>query len=156
MNRYDCDATRDLLPLLLRQELLPHEAAAVDQHVTGCVGCSAEQALLRLLAQARPAVPPGLEKRVLLAVRRPAPQRWAPARLAMAATLAAAVIGGALVLQRTGYDMTPDALPGAVAFDDASHELSWTMSDDPLLHGSSTLQQLTLEELELVLAELDS
>jgi hypothetical protein len=34
--------------------------------------------------------------------------------------------------------------------------VSWVMHDDPLLDGGSTLQQLSVEQLELVLAELES
>jgi hypothetical protein len=156
MNRYDCESVRDLLPLLNRGQLLPHEASVVGLHVLGCVDCRAEESLVRLLAEAVPPVPTGLEARVLLAVRHPMPRRWAPARLAMAATVAAAILGGALVLQRVGYDITPDALPGALVFEDMTSAFSWAFSDDPVLHGAGSLHELSVEELELVLAELDS
>jgi hypothetical protein len=157
MNRYDCESVRDLLPLKVRGQLLSHEAAAVELHVLGCGECREEESLVGLLARALPAVPAGLEGRVLTAVRRPVPQRWAPGRLAMAATVAAAVIGGALLLERRGFDLTPDILPGALVFlDDATPAFSWAIGEDPLLRGAATLHDLSLEELELVLAELDS
>lgn len=159
MNRYDCESVKDLLPLLVRGQLLPQEAGAVESHVGHCADCAEENSLVQVVAQAVPAVPAGLEARVLDAARkrRPAPSTWwAPGRLAAAATVAAAVIGGALVLERMGYDITPDALPGFLALDDMSPAFSWATLDDPLLSGGSTLQELSLEELELVLAELDS
>jgi predicted anti-sigma-YlaC factor YlaD len=161
MNRYDCETVRDLLPLHVRSQLLSHEATAVDLHLGGCAECTEEGSLVRVLAGALPAVPAGLEERVLRLSRQPAPARWTPARwasgrLAMAATFAAAIFGGALVLQRAGYDITPDALPGGLVMDDMSAALGWMVGDDPLLRGGSTLQELSLEELELVLAELDS
>jgi hypothetical protein len=156
MNRYDCESVRDLLPLQARGQLLQHEAGAVDLHLGSCAHCREEDALVRLLAGALPEVPAGLPQRVLMAVRRPAPVRWAPGRLAMAATLAAALIGGLLVVQRAGYDLAPDALPGALVFDDVTPPLSWAMADDPLLGGGTALPELSLEELELLLAELDS
>jgi hypothetical protein len=156
MNRYDCESVRDLLPLLNRGQLLSHEASAVELHLLGCADCREEESLVRLLAQTVPAVPAGLEPRVLLAVRRPMPRRWAPTRLAMAATVAAAVLGGVLVLQRAGYDITPDVAPGMLVFDDTTPAFSWAFSDDPVLHGAGSLHELSVEELELVLAELDS
>jgi hypothetical protein len=158
MNRYDCESVTDLLPLLAREQLLPHEAAAVESHLHGCAECAGEASLVRLLGRAVPRVPTGLEASVLTAVRtrRPAPARWGMGQLAMAATVAAALLGGALALQRTGFDITPDGLPGLLVFEDMSPASSWATADDPLLRGGSSLQELSLEELELVLAELDS
>jgi anti-sigma factor RsiW len=157
MIRYDCEATRDLLPLRIRQELPPHEATAVDAHVSGCTACGAELALVQRLAAARPAVPAGLEQRVLLAVRRPAPRRWVPAGVGMAAVLAGLLIGGVLVLQRAGYEPAADPVPVSVVLENGTAPVvSWALPDDPLLHGGSTLQELSAEQLELILAELES
>jgi hypothetical protein len=156
MNRYDCESVRDLLPLKVRGQLLSHEAAAVELHVLGCGECREEQSLVSVLAQSALPVPTELEGRVLTAVRRPAPRRWAPGRLAMAATVAAAILGGALVLQRSGFDITPDLMPGSLVFDDSTPAFSWAIGDDPMLRGAAALHDLSMEELELVLAELDS
>jgi hypothetical protein len=155
MNRYDCETVRDLFPVLLRRELLAHEAGAVEAHMAECAECSAEGGIVRLLHATQPAAPAGLEARVLLAVRRPAPvRRLAPARWAMAATVAAAVLGGSIIMERAGLGGRTD-LDGML---DASMipMLSWAAAEDPLLHGSSTLQALSLEELEMILEELGS
>ncbi|HSJ25755.1 MAG TPA: zf-HC2 domain-containing protein [Longimicrobiales bacterium] len=154
--RYDCESVRDLLPLHVRGQLLSHEMSAVEGHMIDCGNCAAEATLVRLLHDAPPAVPAGLQQRVLMAVRRPAPRRWAPGRLAMAATVAAALLGGALVLERTGFDFSPEPMPVTLVFEDMSPALSWATGDDPLLGGGAALPDLSLEELELVLAELDS
>jgi anti-sigma factor RsiW len=157
MTSMDCETTRELLPLRIRGELLPHETTRVDAHVAACAECRADEALLAALARGVAAVPAGLEQRVLAAIATPVRHRWVPAGIAMAATLAAALIGGALLMQRAGYDLTPDGVPGGVVLEELMAPMvSWFMHDDPLLDGGSTLQQLSVEQLEIVLAELES
>jgi hypothetical protein len=148
MNHYDCEAIRDLLPALVRGEMLSHEAASAEQHLDDCELCRGDAAIVRLLQESLTPVPTGLEARVIGAVRRKSARRWAPARLAMAATVAAAVLGGALVFERLSR--------ADRAHDDADpYTLSWAAAEDALLHGGSELQQLTEEELEVLLMELD-
>jgi anti-sigma factor RsiW len=159
MTGYDCNTVRDLIPAHVRNELLPHEAAAAASHLAGCNSCAEEAAVVKLVYAAQPLVPAGLEARVLLAVRRPAPrQPWAPGRLAVAATVAAALLGGGLVLERAGLLRSWLDPSSAVVTLDATEAstFSWAAAEDPLLHGSSALQQLSVEELELLLAELES
>jgi hypothetical protein len=155
MTPYDCETTRDLLPLRIREDLLPHEAARVDLHVSGCADCLADAALVRALAATAAPVPPDLERRVLGAVRTARAPRRVPAGIGMAAALAAALLGGVLLMQRAGPGLAPESAPRSLVLDDGvSPPVSWTMTDDPLLHGS-TLQQLSVEQLEVILAELD-
>ncbi|MGH7447472.1 MAG: zf-HC2 domain-containing protein [Longimicrobiales bacterium] len=143
MNRYDCEAIRDLLPSLTRGEMLPHEAAPAELHLEGCAECRAQRAIVRLLQTTIAPVPPGLESRVIAVVHRRAARRGSPARLALAATLAAAVLGGAFVYDRLGRDRVDvDAV-------------SWAAARDPLLHGDSELHDLSVEELEMLLEEMD-
>lgn len=166
MNGYDCETIRDEIPALLRGELLTHEVAALEQHLGGCAECRAEVDIVRLLQSTLAPVPAGLEARVLGAVRsgrlidnaphgtRTAGDRFrsgpirlirsAPARLAMAATVAAAVLGGSLMLGRDGTELDVDL-----------DSVSWAAAEDPLLHGGSELHDLSVEELELLLEELD-
>ncbi|MBR9991133.1 MAG: zf-HC2 domain-containing protein [Gemmatimonadetes bacterium] len=140
---YDCEAIRDLLPSLTRGEMLSHEEARADMHLSECAECRAEAEIVRTLQILAP-VPDALEARVLAAVRRRSLARGRPARLAMAATLAMAVIGGAVVFDRvTG---SPDIDIEAV---------SWAAAEDPLLHGRSELHELSVEQLELLLEEMD-
>jgi len=145
MNRYDCETIRDQLPPLLRGEMLPHEAIRIERHLEECDDCSAEAEVIRLLQSSLAPVPPDLEAKVLFAVRRRA-RRGVPARLAMAATVAAAVIGGALLVQsRQG---------GAMRANDVD-AVTWAAAEDPLLHGGVPLEDLTVEELEHLLEELE-
>jgi anti-sigma factor RsiW len=155
MSRIDCEQTRDLLPLLTRGQLLATDKAAVDAHLDECADCAAEAALVAALAAAPVGLPVGLEARVLVAVRRPVRATWAPGRLAMAATLAAAVVGGSVVFERwrTG---DVDTGPTLVLEDSSPPAVSWGVSEDPLLRDGSSLATLSVEELELILEELDS
>lgn len=156
MNR--CDWTRDSLPGYVRGELADPATAVLTQHLAGCEECAADERVVRLL-QASLDVPPGLEGRVLMHVRRPvaAPRWYAPRRLAMAATIAGALLGGLAFIERYGDPATtPD-----LTMDADGHLVSWAAAEDPLLHGPSfimeyELPQLTDEELEQLLAELDS
>lgn len=159
MNGYNCDTVRDLVPAFVRASLLPHEEAATEAHLEGCAECRHEVAIVRLIHATQPIVPAGLEARVLLAVRRPvAPRRWAPGRLAMAATVATALLGGTLALQRAGVIPFPADNAASFGTVDASvvSALGWAAAEDPLLHGASAVPQLSVEELEILLAELDS
>jgi anti-sigma factor RsiW len=158
MNEYDCDTVQDQLPAYVRNELLPPEAAAVASHVGVCGNCAAEASVVGLVYAAQTPVPTGLEARVLLAVRRPASRRlWPSLRLAAAAAVASMIVGGSLLMQRVVLLDSSDAAPAVVTRDanDAS-TFSWAAAENPLLHGSSALQQLSVEELELLLAELES
>ncbi|HEX6134173.1 MAG TPA: anti-sigma factor [Longimicrobiales bacterium] len=146
MNRYDCETIRDLLPSLIRGEMLPHEAVRIERHLADCPACTAEAEVVRVLQATLAPVPAGLETRVLQAVRHRSTRRPTPARLALAATVAAAVLGGALVLNAPDGD-------GAAQTD--VEAVGWAAADDPLLHGSSALQDLTVDELEHLLEELE-
>lgn len=149
MNGISCEDVRDLLPLQRHEEL----AAAVDAHLAGCAACRAEAELVALLRSGLDPVPDGLEARVLGAVRsRPVPRPvFTAGRFAMAATLAAAVIGGVAILSPQSEPPTSHAVASAGEIMD----MAWDTEGDPLLHSGSTLQQLSVEELELLLAELD-
>jgi predicted anti-sigma-YlaC factor YlaD len=144
MNSFDCEAIRDLLPSLTRGELLSHEATLAQLHLDSCAACRAEAEIVRVLQTTLTPVPAELEARVLTAVRRRGLLRGRPARLALAATLAAAVIGGSLIYDRAGVTSDLDV-----------EAVSWAAAQDPLLHGGSQLSELSMEELEMLLAELD-
>jgi hypothetical protein len=156
MMSLNCDAVRDVLPLLVREPNASLEAAAVAAHLDRCEQCRMEHEIVHLVYGLAEVVPAALETRVVEAVRRRTTRRFAPSRLAIAATVAAALLGGSLVLDRWGYEMAPRPNGAALVFDDNLAVVSWNVSDDPLLQSGTTLQQLSVEELELILAELDS
>jgi anti-sigma factor RsiW len=152
MNPMTCDQVRELLPELVRGELPEASLVTAESHLAGCPDCRAERAMLERVATALASVPAGLEARVLAALRaRPAVRSFnRPTQLAAAATVAAAVIGGALMLDRAGSSRS--ALTAGEEPATASALLPLT---DPLLHGS-LLPELTEAELEALLEEMDS
>lgn len=172
MNGNDCDTVRDLLPLLGHDELRPRDEAWAQEHLTLCADCREEAGLVHMIQSTLDPLPAGLEARVLAAVRDAAAARHAEAvsggltarrrrvttgRLARAATLAAAVIGGALVVERVGGPWSEAARGNGSDFDvPATSLLSWAAADDAMLHGGMALDELTVEELELLIEELES
>jgi anti-sigma factor RsiW len=157
MGRNDCEQARDLVPLLIRGQLLPDDAAVTEAHLSACAECRAEMDVVHAVSRDIAPVPAGLQARVLLAVRRPPRRAGLVNRLAMAATLAAAVLGGSVIFERWAQQRLPEANGGALVMEDGMPPLvSWGVSQDPLLQGSSSVTQLSLEELEILLQELDS
>jgi predicted anti-sigma-YlaC factor YlaD len=157
MNSLDCGTTRDLLPLHVRQQLLPHEGESIERHLGACGECRQELALVAVLADSAPAASAQLQQRVLDAVlRRAAIRRTVARRVAMAAAVAALALGGSLLFQvllpPTGGVQESVATLG---FDESAGALSWAVSLDPLLYGGPAFEHLTVEELEVVLAELE-
>jgi hypothetical protein len=156
MKRVDCGAARDLLPLVARGGLPAHVAAAVKAHAETCRECAVEAAVVRLLADATWPAPEGLEARIREAVHARPRARWSAWRVAaLAATLAAAVVGGRILLERHGPAPDEDTLAvHAPAAGVTAAPASWAIELDPLLRDAAALELLSLEELELVLAEL--
>jgi hypothetical protein len=154
MTRIDCGTARDLLPLASRGALLVHEAAAVEAHTAACRDCASEAEVVRQLAEATWRAPAGLEARVRQAVLAQPRTAWAGWRVAaLAATLAAAVLGGRIMLERQGAEQD-DALAWHAPAGLTAAPASWAVDLDPLLRDAAALELLSLEELELVLAEL--
>jgi predicted anti-sigma-YlaC factor YlaD len=152
MNVMTCEAVTDFLPDRLAERLGEVDRIRVDQHLAACADCRAQRDLLEVLRAAAVTVPAGLEMRVRRAVAaRPQPRRWAPAHMAVAASVVFALAAGALFLSegpRTGR-RSSSSDPGIATLPTGSY-------DDPLLHGGPGLGQLSVDELERLLAELDS
>jgi predicted anti-sigma-YlaC factor YlaD len=157
MSRIDCEQSRDLLPLLTRGQLLAADVTAVQAHLAECAGCRQESGIVETLAAVAEDVPAGLESRVLVAVRRPVRRTaWPVTRVAMAAALAAAVLGGSMIFERWRSLPTPEAGGALLVLEEAAPQVSWGLAHDPLLQNGSSLATLSVEELELILEELDS
>jgi anti-sigma factor RsiW len=146
-------------------------AARLDAHLAVCPDCTASLATIRALQAAPLSVPAGLEGRIRAAVREagasgvsspvrpaaaPAPERhgrprwriWA-APLAAAAALAALWIG-------IGLPGRSDPAAEAVAvFDDYDPYGVWP-ADGLIVAGEPVLSELSVEELEWLLLELES
>lgn len=146
-----CDAIRDDLPLLAAGVLDADRARQVEQHLQVCEECGEEQSLIVLL-RSPIAVPADLEGRLRNAVGRAsapsAVRRW---RTAAAAAVAVIVVGasGLLVAQRRN-ELAVDITGSDAAV------LGWAARVDPVLHGGIGLDALTDEELELLLAEMQT
>jgi len=155
MKPLSCEQVRDLLPDWDSRTPSGDSRTAMAAHLEGCANCRAEAALLAGLRRSLPAVPATLEWRVLNATRRPPARRWLTVRqLAVAATLAVAVLGGSLLIEvaarRAGDGPAPAITPGISA------GVLLPGLEDPILVGRSVLPSLTEAELESLLARMES
>jgi predicted anti-sigma-YlaC factor YlaD len=157
MSAMDCETARDLLPLLHGTQLNARDRAGLEAHVAGCDGCRAEAELLAMLRR-NPARPPaGLAERILdgAPVKRAGQQR-AVGVLALAATLAGALLVGRGLVQEL-VDVGAPAGPAASVELPAGLLQSFWPADDGLAAGiAPALHHLSVDELEVLLAELES
>ena len=153
MTALNCKEVRELLPL----GLAGYQAAGVAQHLATCPECRAEAEVIARLRQTAPAVPAGLETRVLGAVRaRTVRRTWrSPRQLALAATLAAAVIGGTLLMRVIDQGNSPPAAADS-AGPGGQPSVPLPVLEDPALYGGSVLSNLTEAELESLLTRIES
>jgi anti-sigma factor RsiW len=155
MKTMTCESVRDLLPELAAATLDTGSRAAVEVHLARCAECAAEQALVAAIRAAAPEPPAGLGARINLALDRPAtvPPRATWARpVAIAATAAFALLTGGLLIR--SQQRTTDVADADVV---AAVPVGWpAVQAAPMLRVAPTLHDLSMEELESLLAELDS
>jgi hypothetical protein len=150
MNHLNCEYVREVLPDVLHGNAEARTVAAVREHLTECADCRAEFALIEGLKQAPVSVPAGLHERVLGALAaRPRTRRLSPRHVALAAMLAAALIGGPVLFER----LRP---PGATPEGPTSGGLGVVTVEAAMVTGAGSLQDLTVEELEQLLGEIES
>lgn len=144
MNTMSCDTVRDLYPDLVNEKLDATTAVRVRSHISSCDECSAEIAILDSIR--RPIeVPIAFENRVVQATRkRP---RIGRGELAMAATLAFALIGGSAIVQMQSRAIVPVSAPAHVGV---------VGVEDAMLTGTRSLDDLSIEELQKLLGEMES
>jgi anti-sigma factor RsiW len=156
MRLLSCETVRDELPAMLDGRLDSSERRAVAAHLEVCAECRAEADVLAMLRRQTVAVPPGLEERVKEAVRRQAGRaRRAPSWALAAAAAAAVLLGGVLLLRHTGGDPLlgdPEAVAIAAGMLQPFADLP---ESNGLLAGGLQLDDLSTEELQLLLTELD-
>ncbi len=183
MKSTNCETVRDRLVELRRGTLSALEAAEVEAHLSRCEECAAEGDVLRALETARRSAPDGFAEGVLAAWRgdadrsalaapgarplslvaedretvQPAARRARPAAqaLPLAAAAAGVLLVGAL-LARTGFRAQPDATEVALSAAEAGVEILPWPGDDGVLAGAPALDALSNDEIEALLAELDS
>lgn len=157
MSGMDCEAVRDLLPLLARGGQTDLDRARVDAHLRTCAGCRAEAELLALLRRHAVKAPPDLAARVLEAhAARPRARRPAARHFALAAAIAGALLLGGL-LRGLGPWASATAPDADVAEAPGNLLQSFWPGNDGLAAGiTPSLHELSVDELELLLTELDS
>lgn len=150
----NCEWVRDMYPDVLHGKVEAAVAERVRTHVGSCDECRGEIALLEAIHAQNAPVPAGLHERILDAVGRPAPRfRIQAGRIAMAATVAAALIGGSLILhQQVPAPAHMEAGPAAAAAT-AHHGIGAVGVEDAMLSGKTSLDDLTVEQLEKLLGE---
>jgi predicted anti-sigma-YlaC factor YlaD len=141
----NCEYVRDVYADVLNNTADAATATAVRAHIARCDDCRAEAALIEELHRTIVTVPAGLHERIVGELRRP-PRRFELRHLAYAATVAAAVIGGSILLNQ-GARTEPDL---------AAEGLGFVTVEDAMVSGTSSLQDLTIEELEQLLGEIES
>jgi hypothetical protein len=142
----NCEYVRDVYPDVLNQSTDVATATAVRAHIARCADCREESALIEQLHGVAVPVPGGLHERIMSELSRPAPRRFGMRHLAYAATIAAAAIGGSILLGQRD-DSQPAAEVGGLGF---------VSVEDAMVTGTSSLSDLTIEELEALLGEIES
>ena len=163
-----CEFLRDALPDHEAGRLEPERARRVEAHLEGCERCREEAAAIRLIAASRVRAPAGLADRVAAAVSGPAPSqapstgparpappastgpRWGWRQWALPLAAAAAL---ATVLVQPGVEEAPDA---DVAVVEAYAPYGDWPAGDGVVAGHAVLSDLTAEQLERLLEEMES
>jgi hypothetical protein len=152
MNELNCEYVRDVYPDVLNGMADAATSAAVRAHMAGCADCREEAEAVAAIFAGSLIAPAGLHARVMAQLATPARRGFRARHLAMAATVAVALIGGSLLLDR---DATSRSEP-VVATEVAEPGLGVVTFDAALVSGTESLQDLTVEELEQLLGEIES
>ena len=150
MTDLNCEYIRDVYPDVLHGNADASLEQRVRTHITTCDECRAEAGLLETL-HAQPArSPAGLHDRVVRNATGPRPRwRWSRSDVAMAATLAAALIGGSVIMQ----NRRAETVERGVAVEAA---IGFVNVEGIMLSGKASLDDLSMEELETLLGEMES
>jgi hypothetical protein len=155
MSNLNCEYVRDVYPEVLNGSAQPVIVQSVRAHIASCDDCRAEIAIIEAI-HARPMrVPDGLHDRVMQSASQ-RPSRWQFSRndMLMAATLAAALIGGSVLMRRPEPRPTTVATPAAD--ETATRSLGAVNVEDAMLSGKASLDDLSVEQLEKLLQEVES
>jgi anti-sigma factor RsiW len=164
MRKMNCESLLELLPDLAAGRLDGDRVSVAEAHMADCPDCRETLATLRLLSAATPQVPGDVETRIRQAVAgQAAPIPAAPAqdrvrgvrpfwrRPAPAWGLAAAAVL-ALLLGRTVMPDDPGDLEILALGQD---DVPALLPDDGMVAGGPVLDDLSDEDLALLLEELD-
>lgn len=150
-----CEQVGDLLPEYERGQLDRGQREAVRTHLSHCTNCADEQVLVAAIQQHRAQPGVALEQRIVAAALREEPRFWSRPLLALAATLAVAVLGGSILLARiTETDTTQEPVQPVAEVEPSGP--GWVGVDAALVSGAASLRDLSVEELEQLLVEVGS
>jgi predicted anti-sigma-YlaC factor YlaD len=154
MKPLNCEHVRDVLPDLLSRKLSGVEEASVQAHLQSCSECRADLAVATVVNAVRLNPPMHLQQRILSASRARRTPAWS-GRMALAASVAVAVIGGSVLMQQLlpKSDEVPLASQPAELPEIGA---GWFGVDDAFVSGTASLRDLSEAELEKLLAELGS
>jgi hypothetical protein len=156
MMEFNCENVRDLLPELISDRLDSVATASVRSHIARCVECQEEYEVALRVAGTRLRVPAGLEQRVIAAAVGRRGFQWTRGRMAAAATIAVAVIGGSTWLSQMLPRHDTPVRPVPIAESTAAPAAGFIGVDDAFVSGTSSLSDLTVEELQKLLVEMGS
>ena len=145
MNSLNCEYVREVYPDVLNGAAITETVATVRAHLANCAECREEAALIDMVYEAAIVAPAGLNERVMVGLQEPVRRAPRMRYLALAATVAAAIIGGTILFDTR-------AEPGAPA----TEGLGFVTVEDVMVSGTASLKDLTVEELEQLLGEIES
>ncbi len=151
MSETGCERAREAIPDFVGGRLPAEVRAAIEVHLGTCAECREEAELVALLTASRPAVPPGLARRIEAAVRVVPSGAVRRPWWGLAAAAVAALALGIGVASRN--DRAATDLPAYVA--DTETEGLW-LSDDGLIAGAPALDALSDDALVQLLDEIGS
>lgn len=157
MTNTNCEYVRELYPDILHGRADAAMSARVRAHVASCDECLADTAVLDQLYARQIAVPAGLEARTITAVRNRRTPRWyvGKSELLMAATLAAALIGGSAIVQMHSDDVK-NLRPTPAVQRSTPSGIGSVGVEEAMISGKSSLEDLSVEQLQKLLGEMES
>lgn len=150
MNTLNCEYVRDIYPDVLHAKADANTVTAVRSHLAACAQCRAEAGVIEALFASHTRVPAGLHERIMRGASVTPRRRFAPRHLAVAATMAAALIGGSVLL-----NSQRGSVPGGASAK-AESGLGVVTVEAAMVSGTGSLKDLTIEELEQLLGEIES
>lgn len=162
-----CEFYSDALVDLAADRLEPERAERIEAHVAMCQDCQAALTVIRAVREAPAPMPRGLEGRLRVAAQgdepvvaletpergRPRPGRsWRPWALPVAVAAALAVWLGGEILSPAG----PPSDGEELAEVDSDYPYGAWPGSSGVVAGEVVLSELSVEELEALLEEIDS
>jgi predicted anti-sigma-YlaC factor YlaD len=156
MTNLNCEYVREVYPDVLNGTAASSVVHDIRAHIASCDECRADIAVLDALHAHVVHVPAGMHERVRQAVLQPR-SRWRLSRseIAMAATLAGAIITGSVLMQSPQSVEQKPAARAVPAVAQPHQTLGTVGVEDAMLSGKSSLDDLSVEQLKKLLGEID-